>query len=307
MHRENPRTFGIPRRAERTSLRVGQLVKLIFLDPDPPEGGWQAERMWVEITALEGGRYRGRLDNEPRQLRMEVGEEVAFGPEHVASVWVPEGDRAHVDFAEWAVVSRAVLDEGKWPALVYRAAPVAEHDSGLRVLSGDDDLHDAHAFRAIVLHTLSATNAVYDSVFGEKARVSFRWDDAACEHVRAPAGTVRRLSKQLVAHVYRHRVPPAPSELRKGALVLADDRVLAGRAPRYVYREPPKRERDSGFRVFASGDFDEFVAAGSGSTWVPAMRLLALHPRLDLVFGSRRTKADWDWEAGRGRYRVLRE
>lgn len=304
-HRESPRTFGLPRLAERTSLRIGQLVKLIFIDPDPPERGYHAERMWVEITAVEKGRYRGRLDNQPRQLDLTVGDEIVFEPRHVASVYVRENERGHVDVAEWALASRRVLDEGRWPAFVYRAAPRAEHDSGWRVISDHDDMRDPHAFRAVVLHTLIATNAAYDSILGERARVAWRWNETACEFMRARG--VRRLSKQLVVHAYRHRVPPAPAAFRRGMTALADDRVLSGRAPLYVYREKPRREDDSGFRVFANSDYDDFVRSGNSSTIVPIMRLLREHPRLDLVFGQKRDEGDWEWEDARGRYARVRE
>lgn len=314
LHRESPRTFGVPRLSERSTLRVGQLVKLIFRDPDPPKDGFGAERMWVEVTAVEGDgparRYRGRLDNDPRQLRLRAGDEIAFEPRHVASIYVKEGEATHVDLAEWAIASRRVLDEGRWPAVVYRAAPLAEHDSGLRVLAGDEDaatLRDAHAFRPIVLHTLVATNAAYDSILGERARVSFRWDEARCEFVRAPFRSVRRLDKGMLRHAYRHRTAPAPSAFRRGLRVLVDDRVLSGVAPEYVYREATDREDDSGFRVFANGDYDAFVASGSGTTFVPAMRALRDHPRLDLVFGTKHAVGDWEWEHGRGRWLRSRE
>ena len=309
-HRASPRTFGLPRLAERTSLRVGQLVKLIFVDDAPPEGGFQAERMWVQIVAVERGGYRGRLDNVPRQIRLSPGDEVDFEPRHVSSVYVDAHEELRIDPASWAIASRRVLDDGRWPAIVYRAAPLAEHDSGFRVLAGDEDertMRDAHAFRPVLLHTLAATNACFDWILGEPARVTWRWDEAACEHVRAPFKTVRRLSKQLVAHAFRHRVAPAPAAFRKGMIALVDDRVLGGLAPLYVYREKTDRANDSGFRVFANGDYEEFERAGSASTFVPIMRLLRAHPRLDVIFGTTATEGDWEWEPARGRYVRARE
>ena len=52
----------------------------------------------------------------------------------------------------------------------------------------------------------------------------------------------------------------------------------------------------------SDADYDAFVASGSGTTFVPVMRLLRAHPRLDLVFGTPHAAGDWEWEAVRGRY-----
>jgi hypothetical protein len=74
-------SFSIPPRAARESLRVGNLAKLIFVDPTE-DGG---ERMWVEIVAVEGTRYQGLLRNIPVViLDLDPSATIDFGPEHVA-------------------------------------------------------------------------------------------------------------------------------------------------------------------------------------------------------------------------------
>ena len=58
-HRATPRTFSIPRRVVRESLRAGDLVKLCFVI-DPPVGSIEVERMWVEVVEVSAGRCVGR-------------------------------------------------------------------------------------------------------------------------------------------------------------------------------------------------------------------------------------------------------
>lgn len=112
-HRESPRSFFIPARAEREALQPGELAKLLFeiVDPDGDMPG--GERMWVGVT--------------------ERNEEVRFGPEHVIST-----------VENWPLLEREVLvsrrshvDEQR-PAWVYREDPETEKDSGWRALVGDE-------------------------------------------------------------------------------------------------------------------------------------------------------------------------
>ncbi len=76
-------SFKIPLRSQRENLRVGNLVKLVFIDPT--RGMPNGERMWVEVVAVEVGRYRGELRNVPVLIEdLREGDLVEFGPEHVA-------------------------------------------------------------------------------------------------------------------------------------------------------------------------------------------------------------------------------
>lgn len=84
-------TFEIPERSLREDLRAKDLVKLIFIGS--MIGGKPAgERMWVEISSRSrkaDGRieYKGKLKNHPATiLGLRWGDEVVFGPEHVADV-----------------------------------------------------------------------------------------------------------------------------------------------------------------------------------------------------------------------------
>lgn len=63
-HKQDPRTYSIPRRAVRESLKPGDYVKLLF-KVDPPVAQVEVERMWVAVTGSRDGEYTGRLANQP--------------------------------------------------------------------------------------------------------------------------------------------------------------------------------------------------------------------------------------------------
>src|SRR5437667_5017383 len=50
-HAEQPRSFFIPGREERSNRNPGDLVRLLFYIRNPPPGGPRAERMWLEVIA----------------------------------------------------------------------------------------------------------------------------------------------------------------------------------------------------------------------------------------------------------------
>jgi uncharacterized protein YegJ (DUF2314 family) len=87
---QSPRTFVIPERARRESLRIGDQAKLLF-----EEQGLCGcvERMWVEILKRGSeGRYVGKLLNRPFfMVSIAYGDVVEFGPEHVAD-WADQED-----------------------------------------------------------------------------------------------------------------------------------------------------------------------------------------------------------------------
>ena len=90
-------TFGIPSAEERSSLVVGQKVKLLFLLAVPGRDGVvQCEKMWVMITEVVEGSYAGILESCPATSNaIEEGARVAFRPEHVSAVLIPKADPRH--------------------------------------------------------------------------------------------------------------------------------------------------------------------------------------------------------------------
>jgi hypothetical protein len=65
----SPTTFHIPSEEQRTNLRVGDRVKLIFLFPcEDEEEAFpvvQGERMWVTVREVGRTEYQGELETAP--------------------------------------------------------------------------------------------------------------------------------------------------------------------------------------------------------------------------------------------------
>ena len=75
---EAPYTFYLPSENELLAVSPGDLVKLIFRSI-PDSGEWGAERMWVIVTATEGPRLTGTLDNDPLDMpQLRAGDRVTF-------------------------------------------------------------------------------------------------------------------------------------------------------------------------------------------------------------------------------------
>jgi hypothetical protein len=94
-HAAHPTTFQIPSLEARASLRPGDAAKLLF-EIETRENGQVIDRgidrMWVIVRCQAGNSYRGVLDNDPgraRGLKLRAGDEIAFGPEHVAEIATP--------------------------------------------------------------------------------------------------------------------------------------------------------------------------------------------------------------------------
>lgn len=91
IHAAHPETFEIPPRSQRETLQPGDLAKLLFAVMEPSGDEPSAERMWVMVRQVIGGRYVGSLDNEPRAITTIAADDpVEFGPEHVIQIWEDE-------------------------------------------------------------------------------------------------------------------------------------------------------------------------------------------------------------------------
>ena len=90
-HQKNPRHFLIPSQEEINQLKMGDQVRLIFVLDTVLENGCRAERMWVELTEIRDGKFKGRLTNQPAYITsIQLGDELDFAREHIASLMVPQ-------------------------------------------------------------------------------------------------------------------------------------------------------------------------------------------------------------------------
>ena len=91
-HAAAPKSFWIPDRQHRESLRPGLGAKLIFsiqVEEDNGSISIETERMWVVVSEVVDDGYVGLLDNQPSCLDPDgeqylvQGAEIPFRPEHV--------------------------------------------------------------------------------------------------------------------------------------------------------------------------------------------------------------------------------
>jgi hypothetical protein len=137
----HPETFFIPGTAERESQKVGDSVRLHFLLQDAGPDEPRAERIWVTITQAQGGgSYKGTLQTAPIYLReFKIGDEVVFGPRHIARTIIKKGDPRWIDSSELkAFVSNMCLEKGNGVRFLYREEPDRSEDSGWRMFSGNE-------------------------------------------------------------------------------------------------------------------------------------------------------------------------
>ena len=91
IHAASPDTFHLPTIDERTSLKPGDLVKLIFrihVVSDDGESCCEVERMWVIVQGRQDAYYLGTLDNDPYCTDgIKAGMNVVFLPKHVIDIY----------------------------------------------------------------------------------------------------------------------------------------------------------------------------------------------------------------------------
>jgi len=181
LHRENPRSFSIPRSEQRANLKVGQSAKLIFISATS-SGPYSAERMWVEVVTAKKGSYVGKLDNTPTVISgLKIGDEVIFGPEHVIAVILP--DEYQLPYGKYALVSDDIAEGNAWPNFVEKLATTDRLDSGWRVSSDVNTDKDLSLIK-ISVDDLLGKFAVLDSVLDEPDHGLWLWDQQHLEYRR---------------------------------------------------------------------------------------------------------------------------
>lgn len=97
-HEQNPAGFHIPSDEERSSLQIGDRVKLLFLFlAHDADGEYvQGERMWVTVVAKTEQGYEGQLEAKPvTSSVLKPGDAIPFTPDHVATILIRETDPRH--------------------------------------------------------------------------------------------------------------------------------------------------------------------------------------------------------------------
>ncbi|MCP3776414.1 DUF2314 domain-containing protein [Paenibacillus sp. MZ04-78.2] len=120
-HRESPYTFYLPSQHVLSQLKVGDLVKLIFMAEETLENGCEAERMWVEIIERKDSEFRGKLDNKPYYLDSpQYGDLIDFNLIHICDTQLDDPHSNDMDFFfdKRVTVSNDVLSRNEFNFLL---------------------------------------------------------------------------------------------------------------------------------------------------------------------------------------------
>jgi hypothetical protein len=193
IQQESPYTFFLPHPDEIATIAPGDLVKTIFR-PLPQNRQYAAERMWVEVTAVEAEGFAGTLVNEAFDMpQLPIGTQVFVPRTHVIDI-VPGEGREPVSvptppsYWERCMVDDCVLRGASHVDYLYREEPDLQvegdtyPDSGWR-LRGTDQAIEADE-RAGKKPKYVALGAVLNQddrwihLIEEPAGCAFLWDDA---------------------------------------------------------------------------------------------------------------------------------
>ena len=152
-HQKNPRHFLIPSQEEINQLKLGDQVRLIFVLDTVLENGCRAERMWVELTEIRDGKFKGRLTNQPAYITsVQLGDELDFAREHIASLMVPQ---LNLDTQKGAMITKDCFlrREINW---AVHDLPHNPQDSGWQFFTGYESQEDLDDPSKIAIISLEA-------------------------------------------------------------------------------------------------------------------------------------------------------
>lgn len=125
-----PYTYFLPSENELLALQPGDQAKIIFRSI-PPGRLWDAERMWIDITAADGDSLTGALDNNPSDTpQLKAGDVIQFKRSDVIDlIWdeerttPPPPRTGRSEYWDRCLVDRCVIDDGMKVHYLYREEP----------------------------------------------------------------------------------------------------------------------------------------------------------------------------------------
>ena len=161
-----PRTFLVPSLDELKSLKAGTLVNIIFVFEKELKNGCNAERIWVEITDIQDGKFRGVLDNDPYFLKsIKRGDKITFETSNIASVY-SKGSTIHEEL--FAIITKKALENKQINWVVRSDDLNNEQDSGWQLFYGDESesyLDDAKNASVVSLKHVLTFEPLLEDVF----------------------------------------------------------------------------------------------------------------------------------------------
>jgi hypothetical protein len=95
-----------------------------------------------------------------------------------------------------------------------------------------------------------------------------------------------------------------PADLDHGGLFSPE--VIAGARPRWLYREAPADEIDSGWRIFEGGEDDDWLQQPGNCVLQHLGHVVEAWPDVLPVLQDSRIRSAWEWDETAGRYVEVR-
>lgn len=153
---EAPYTYFLPFAAEISAVAVGDSVKAVFRQTTG-ETDYDAERMWVDILAIEGDDFIGILANQPFDMPLlKLGDRVRLPRTHVIDTQFADESRRPAtperrEYWDRCFVDDCVLEGRSHADYLYREEPDMGQegdkypDSGWRIRGSDEAIEDDEA------------------------------------------------------------------------------------------------------------------------------------------------------------------
>ncbi|SET88718.1 immunity protein Imm33 domain-containing protein [Thalassotalea agarivorans] len=190
--KEAPYTFYLPSKSVINQLQVGSVVKLMFNCNVENEQGWSAERMWVIITEVNDGYYKGTLDNDPSYIPdIKYQDIVEFESKHIMQTDIEESESDIVEkYNPRCYVTSHVLKDGFPVGQLYREKPEENENnySGWTLFSGlenEEYLNNSENWNFVSLGAVLNQCDRFASLLElEDYEHEFTWDESISAYVK---------------------------------------------------------------------------------------------------------------------------
>jgi hypothetical protein len=100
----------------------------------------EAERMWVEVESIDQqGGFTGRLTNMPAAIPdLTLGDLIVFKDVHILNTQHDNDDNVVNKYMIRCYASMRILVDNQRVGYLYREPPDNDHDSGWRIMAGDE-------------------------------------------------------------------------------------------------------------------------------------------------------------------------
>ena len=181
--RHGTRKFLRPTDNEIDGLKIGDIVRLFFVLNFETTDGCRAERMWVEITEINGDNFKGILTNTPVYIKdIGTGDIVKFSRTNIATVTT----KLTFDETKKALISKRAMNkkEINW---AYKDEPLNNMDSGWQLFYGDeDDNYNSNPSNIIIvsLEYILSFEPRLEDVFASE-NTAFEWNEKDMKFIEA--------------------------------------------------------------------------------------------------------------------------